>query len=244
MEDNRNDAEFWKHGIIRSTNKMFRNTECVFVEYHDCLHLTGLIVLRGIQESCKDVFGIDLDQISLLDTKGLLQWYVFREHRNFLIDLWDKSKPIPFELLDAYLAEQFKADALYQIPFSSVISDLLVHTIEFGVVKNVVVYADEVCDGIKKDVYRLLGESATVVGGDLPSALSEIPMDTTYIFSDFEKVITLSETGHLDGAAVLLPSNYRYNYIRTADEVIQPVVNLDYLSTVHRFSLGYVDLSG
>lgn len=244
MNNFREDANFWKHGVIRATNKMFRNTECVFVEYHDCIHLTGFIVLRALQESCKDVFGINLDQISILDLKSLLLWYIQREHKNFLVDLWDKDKPVPYEMLDKYLSVQYQANEIHQIPFSSVVVDLIQHTLELELVKNIVVYAEDICDGISENVTKTFGDSAKIVSGDLASALSDIPMDTTYIFSDFEKVITLADTGHLDGAAVLLPSNYRYNYLIAEDGTLQPIINLVHLSDIHRFSLGFVDLSG
>ena len=244
MMNTRDDAEFWKHGIIRTTNRMFRNTECIFVEYHDCIHLTGFIVLKAIQESCKDVLGIDIDQISVMDMRGLLLWYINRKHRNFLIDLWDKEKKIPYEILDEYLDAQFCADEIYQIPFGSIITDLILHTLDLGFVKNVVVYVENICDGIVSDVDRLFGDSARVVGGRLEDALSDIPQDTTYIFSDFEKVITLANLNKLEGASVLLPSNYKYNYILADNGELQPIINLEHLSKTNHFSLGFVDLSG
>lgn len=242
--DIKNDMESWKHGVIRATNKMFRNTECVFIEYHDCIHLTGFVVLKAIQDSCKDIMGIDLDQISILDITGLFQWYLQREHRNFLIDLWDKDKEIPYKELDAFLAAQYSSNEIYQIPFTSAIPEMILATVQLGLVENIVVYAEELCTGIIEDSVRIFGDTVKVVGGNLATVLDEIPVDTTYIFSDFEKVTTLVDTGHLEGSAVLLPSNYRYNFIQMDDGTLQPIINTEYLSKTYHFSLGFVDLSG
>lgn len=244
MDNYQDDAERWKHGIIRTTNKMFRNTDCIFVEYHDCVHLTGLIVLKALQESCKDVFGINMDQISVLDLQGLLLWYIQREHRNFLLDLWDKEEPAPRRMMDEYLQVQYQSNEIHQIPFSSIVVDLILHTMSIGFVKNVVVYAEHVCDGILENVKKTFGDSAAVVGGDLMEVLKDVPADTTYMLSDFEKLITIADSGHLDGAGVLLPSNYRYNYLIAEDGTLQPIVNLEYLSSIHKFSLGFLNLGG
>lgn len=236
----KNDELMWKKGIIRSRPHAFTNAECVFVEYRDCIHFTGYVLLHFLQGCYRDIFGLDLDPIRILNDSELLFWYCKRKNRNFLLDLWDMQKTPPYGELDAFLEDQFSSDHLYSISMESNVVPMIKNLQNTKFAKTIVVYSEIMVPGIEKDIRSKFGDNVIIKSGDLSEALETIPTDSTYIFSDAEKILTLEKMGKLDLSAILVPQDFDYNF--TDDGKL--IVNIDYLQEKHVFHFGTINLCG
>lgn len=230
----------WKKGVIRSRPQAFTNTECMFVEYRDCIHFTGYVLLHFLQGCYRDIFGLDLDPIRVLNDTELLEWYCARKNKNFLLDLWNIEKTPPYGELDAFLEDQFTSDQLYGISMESNAVPMIKNLQNTKFVKDIVIYSEMMVPGIERDIRSKFGDNVTIKSGDLCEVLESIPTDSTYIFSDAEKILTLEKMGKLDLSAILVPQDFAYNF--TDDGKL--VVNIEYLQEKYMFHFGTINLCG
>ena len=230
--------EIFKH--MTTGNRMFLNSECIFVEYHDILKCPWYILLTVLQQNNKVQPILDLTKIEYFNTDALFEWYCNRENRNFLYDL---LKPEASNLdMDKLLDTLMDNEIFYTIDMPLNATAAIQKVLKNKLVKKIVVYSESYSKYIEEDVKKLFSNSGNVKyrTGDLKKILKDdVPTDTTYFLSDFNKVITLADCDHLSYGSLVLPFDFEYNYCKNDKGERTPIIDFTYLGKDHLFKLAY-----
>lgn len=216
-----------------TSKNIFFNSECVFIEYYDIIKSPWYVLLSVIAQNEKIKEILDLSQIEYLDSNGLYEWYVNRNNRNFLEDLHGK-KYLPD--LDTLLEVLMENKVFYETD-TKLNTVRVVNTIlEQKLTKELIIYTEKENQFVKDDIERLFPKkNIKYLYGEFREILKQIPSDTTYFLSDFNKVIDLSEENHLNFSSLVLPYDYSYNfYINEKNEKV-PNIDFTYLGKDHIF---------
>lgn len=190
---------------------LFYNSEMLFIEYMDIIKATPYYLLDVIKDSKKLSEILNLEQIKYLKDIGKVEWYINRKHQNIFKELC--CVDIPDSELDrifyTYLGfdERLNQQAS-TLNFMSVIQ----HLVSQKMVKQIGIYLPYEDNSIER-LFEDMGFNFKFLYGNFKDCLSEVPRDTTYVFSDIEKVNTLNSEGRLELSSVMIANEYRYNKI-------------------------------
>ena len=121
-------------------------------------------------------------------------------------------------------------------------------------IKKLIVVSDdtESDEYIKKDIEYLFSNHPKVsyMSGEFEMILKsgEIPIDTTYILSDYTKIIALDNVDMLNYSSLVLPMEFDYNFHIERDEhgnpiKRTPVINFDYFKEKAVFKYAFYNVS-
>ena len=232
---------------LSTTDSVFTNSECIFVEYYDILKTPWYILLTVIPQNEKLSHIMDFSDVKELNLISLLEWYCNRENRNFLEEL-SKVEPGAIDL-DRLLDVLMGSEILYTANSELNTVEVIRLVLKKKLVKKVMVYAEpshdksvDLLQFIKKDVGELFYDNplVSVVSGEFSEVLKQVPTDTTYFLSDINKVVTMSNEKRLDYASIVIPYDYAYNFVfENGKRTNMPLVNFDHLSKTNNFKLNF-----
>lgn len=211
-------------GILRSTDSMFFNTECMFIEYRDVINAIDLSIFTMMAKSnVNSLYNLKL--FENYTNEQFMEFYINRKQRCVLLDVMPQEyinlTTIPeiektiWDLVD-YIP-QLCTDEL-NLNMVQVVKQLS----ETKLVKKFVIYTELYSSKIKDHIQRLF-PSAEYVYGDFAEVIKNIPTDTTYVFSDVKKIQILHDIKRLNLSSVMIPFEYRYNM----DSKMELNVNLE-----------------
>ena len=221
-------------------DKMFVNSECVFVEYYDIIKCPWYILLTVIHQNEKVKQLLDLTPVEYLDSNELFEWYCNRKYRNFLFDL--ASAPIDKVDYDMLLtALMSNNEIFYQVDTRLNAVEPLKEVLRQKMMKKLIIYTEEKNDFVKEDITNLFGNKSNVLyyHGEFDKVLDKVPSDTTYFLSDFNKVVTMAEKNRLNLASLVLPYDFGYNYYFNDKNERTSYVDFTYLGKDHLFKVNY-----
>lgn len=221
---------------FRSSPYIFQNSECIFIEYLDCLQLPWLVFLMSFRNNERLDKIFDLKSIRYLTDADIINYYFNRPYRNPLAGLLkrDKDKRIPFEELDEIVMDGIKdLKEAFLVEADTLITPMIQNLVAMKLTKNIMVYCPFYSEYVENDIKGKLGDMASIVTGDIKEAINQTPKDTTYFFSDVNHIIVLEETGKLDYSAIMVPSDYRYNFVDDEKSIYN--VDMKYMAENHVF---------
>jgi hypothetical protein len=232
--------------VYRGNDTLFYNSKCLCVEYHDVIAMPWFTILSFIKnnEGFNSIF--KMNEIADYDLTGLLEWYIYRKHRNILksIGVNDSSKELSNEEYNTILEKTMEiSDDIYRIPtnlkFLSILRLLLS---DASMVKQVIIYSEKNEPMIEKTLSQYFSNYGTKVkymNGKFEDLAKIIPQDSTYVFSDIEKVNDLIKANKLNLSCVLIANGLRYNYLENDASKLK--VNLEELSKKYLFKYSFFD---
>ena len=224
-------------GILRTTDTMFLNSKCIFIEYYDVIKVPWFILLSSLGNSSRLREIVDISPIYGLNNSALYEWYVNRTDRNFF-KCFKTNTPDGFDL-DELLHTLSYNEAFYTDYSEINFSDVLLYLITSKMVKDVKIYTEDYNEHVEHDLRLNWGDEVEYVYGDLKEVLEDIPDDSTYIFSDIFKLITLDECGKLPYSSICVAGDYDYNYTYDENGIRKLAVNVDYLIENNVFKISY-----
>lgn len=196
---------------FRASGNFFRSSECLFVEYYDCIQIAWFYLLLFVQSSQEFNRIMKIDEIDHLEAPGLMEYYFNREYRNPIVDLW-RSDEKPIDKLDQFLNDEMNNPIFFKNSLETNIVQMIKNVTKNKLVKNLIVYSDVYNQFMEEDIMNKFGKDTKYVTGDFKTAVSNTPGDTTFIFSDVSHIIDLLEIDKLKLSSIMIPSDYRYNY--------------------------------
>lgn len=224
---------------MRTQDKIFMNADCLFVEYYDILKCPWYVLLTVINQNEKLRPILDIDQVAYMNNDAQFEWYCNRKNRNFLFDL----AKAPFDKVnyDEILSILMKNKIFYDIDSTLNAKEAIDIALRQKQVKEVIIYAEENNQFIKDDVQRLFPKYNNVKFrcGNFEDVLKDIPVNSSYMLSDINKVITMADCGKLTMASVIIPYDFAYNYVIDEKGKKVPAVNFEYLGKDHLFKVHF-----
>jgi len=231
------DIQYEKSDIrFRSSDTTFTNSQCLFIEYMDVIQMPWFSFLSFLQINDKLNNMLNIDMIKYLNPSNLLEFYINRKNKNILVELC-REKYNALVLLDNLLKEQMRQQSIfYQYNLTTNMCTFIQNIAASKLVKKILIYYEENIPAIDEDIKTRFGNFAEYVWGPMPEVLKNIPNDSTYIFSDVMNIIQLEENDKLDYSAILIPVEFRYNYVD--DNKTKYLVDIDNLLKSHVFKWG------
>lgn len=203
------------------TNVFFAGGAGMFIEYHDVVRpvylMTVLKLLTG-----KTTYGLPVEMLKSLSILSLVEWYLRRRYRNPLrcLDYLGKYDP---EDLDKLLASILAEDnSLYQLAPQLNLQRLLANYHRHGMKFPIYLYTETEEAGVAEDCQRAFhGLSVRYLHGDLKAAIGECDQNFTYMVSNHETLVKLTELLAGTCSHLLLAGDYRYNYISTSEKKLK-----------------------
>lgn len=230
--------------VLRGIDTLFYNSQCVFVEFHDVLAMpyVALLAFGKNRESFSKLF--DMRQIEYCDLPGLIEWYVNRPYQNILkcLTYINEETSITDDMIDELLSNFMNhCPELYTIDTSlKFLSVLRLLVSDKGLVKRFVVYSEREESGIKVMLNHYFEEGKVqYLHGKFEDTIGLIPKDSTFVFSDIEKVQKLADMKRLSYSTVLIPAGLRYNKKKDDPEKLK--VDFHELSKEHLFKYSFFD---
>lgn len=232
--------------VYRSNDTLFYNSQCLFVEYHDVIAMPWLTLLAFTKNT--NLFNniIKMNEISDYDLNGLLEWYIYRTHRNIFksVGTIDTVEELPDTGYESILDQAMSiSEDIYRIPtYLKFLSTLRVLLFEASLVKQVIIYSEKnepMIEKTLKEYFSRVGSKVKYMNGKFEDMVKLIPNDSTYVFSDIEKVNDLIKANKLNYSSILIPNGLRYNY--TEDDATKLKVDLDKLSEKYIFKYSFFD---
>lgn len=227
--------------VFRTVNSLFYNSQCLFVEFHDVIAMPWLTMLK-INLDAKAINKIfKVDGFTDYSTNALLEWYLYRKKRNVYEEIGVRETINPPEDFYNGFLKLCMTECDYSIDVYKINTNLkfaetcdeLNHKKSF--VKKIVFYSEYEEPGISEYIKKWYKnpDHFEYRFGDLKDVLKDIPNDSTFVFSDIEKVNTLVETGKINMSTVMIPFGLRYNY--TEDDPEKLKVDIEKLSENYVF---------
>lgn len=211
--------------VYRAYDEMFVNSKALVIEYHDVLRAQWFATLQCIASTDAIDNFFDTSFLKTMGVDELFEWYVMREHQNFLLDLPCKtpfaSKEEKEEVLDKFLFDIGQIPQLYarkvELNFHDVLTNLLADG--KGMVKHIYIYGGKIKDPLLEAQFRQeYTQDVDFLYGDLGKSLEGINKDATYVFSDVTKISELVEANRIECASVLVADGFRYNFLEDEDD--------------------------
>lgn len=211
-----------------TTDTLFYNSQCLFIEFHDVIEMPWLILAYLIKKdkSIREVF--KTDKISSYSVQDMFEWYIYRKHRNIFesIGLQDEAYDnmrgnMPDDWYDIFLNNcMVNSQGLYMIDTKLVFYKSLNILLSDspGMVKRIIIYSEYEEPGIKYFIddmlkFSIYQNKIEYIYGDFKSIISNIPNDSTYVLSDIEKINKIKEANKLNMSSILIANGLRYNYM-------------------------------
>lgn len=200
-----------ENGRFRAYDGIFLNTSAVVIEYHDIIKAPWYSLLQVARMS-KSMFILEkMKPLIHTSNEELFEWYVNREHRNFLEDLFP-SYVTKEQALDT-LNDLMKDPAPWFLPSMLNFGETLKLLYDSKIVKSndIYVYAEYDNEYMKEDFYNYFDKSIKFVTGEFKDLVTKVPIDTTYVLSDIHKIYDIRDCNHLDYSSILIPHEFQYN---------------------------------
>ena len=232
--------------VFRGNDTLFYNSQCLFVEYHDVIAIPWFTLLAFVKNTnlFQNIF--NMEDIAEYDLTGLLEWYIYRKHRNIFksIGAQEGIDTIPDEGYATILEKAMSiSDDIYKIPTNlKFLSSLRLLLEEASLVKQVIIYSEKnepMIETTLKQYFLRAGGKIQYVYGNFEDIAKSIPSDATYVFSDIEKINILKKLNKLHLSCILIPSGLRYNYLE--DNPTKLKVDLDELVKNFVFKYSFFD---
>lgn len=234
--------------VYRGNDTLFYNSQCLFVEYHDVIAMPWFTLLSFIKNT--DAFGniFKINELTDYDLAGLMEWYVYRKYRNIFksIGVVDSIDELPDAGYDAMLDKAMNiSDDLYRIPTNlKFLSTLRLLLTDSSMIKQVIIYSEKnepMIENTLKQYFSKAGSKVKYMSGKFEDMVKLIPQDSTYVFSDIEKVNTLIKLNKLNLSCILVANGLRYNYMD--DDATKLKVDLKelYESSKYLFKYSFFD---
>jgi len=218
---------------------IFYNSECLFVEYNDVLSIPWFFLLLQIRndKTMNEVF--DMELIKNYNIEEMVEWYIYRKHRNILknIPLKDPNffngANLDFvlnELMD--LTPYFYGD-FFDLNFVVTLQNAIIHK---NIIHKIVVYSEYTNDYIEDSVKRNY-PTVSFVSGDFVEVVANVPNNSTFVFSDINKINILAKMDKLRYSSILVVDGYRYNYTKEDKNKIK--IDIEGLMKDHIFKLDF-----
>lgn len=235
--------------VITTYNNVFLNSSSLVVEYNDVLKCPFFILFTSLvkNEEFRNIF--DMSEFDNMNNEDLYVYYITRKNINILKNLNIKKEAFEnifksnIELLYKWIEtfmyneiEQFSAFTDYELELNFV--KVLRNLINTKMVKDIYIFSDIKSSNIGNDIKHLYGESVKYVYGDLKDIINEnnISNDSTFVFSDINKIIELKNTNKLNLSTVLIADKFGYNY---KEDNETPIVDIDELSKNNIFKFSF-----
>lgn len=196
---------------------IFYNSQCLFIEYQDIIKMPMFVILIAIKDNKNMNKIFNLDIFKQYDLPSLFEWYINRKHINFFCDipLRVSSDDIDDNFYDKILNDYLNLTEEFYITNSELnFSNILKIIMEQkDLIKKVIVYNEGHNQFIKNDILNLYGNSVLYLEGNFREVISSIPSDSTFVFSDINKINIMAELDLLNYTSILVPMGYRYNQI-------------------------------
>lgn len=231
--------------VIRTENTIFKNSQCLVVEYSDVLKTPFFLLLNAIQKS--SVMGkiFDLSEIQNMNIAELYLWYIRRKNFNPYKDFRVIAEVENYDdnfanfMLEANLKS---SDIFYsndtELVFSGILKDLLREN-DSNFLHKVIIYEEYGNDYVKHDIEKNYHSDRIDVEyrtGNFKSILSQIPRDSSYVISDIYRIRDLDEMDKLSYSSILIPYDFYYNI---DFETKQYKLDIDALSKEKTFKLSF-----
>lgn len=209
-----------------STDTLFYNSQCLFIEFHDVIETPWFILLYLLKNNKKLMEVFKINDISSYSLEDILEWYIYRKHRNIFKslglqnDVYDNIGDVSDEWYDKFLnncisnlKEIYMVDT--KLIFYKSLNILLNDSP--GMVKKIIIYSEYNEPGIKyflDDMVKSSQYSSKLeyVYGDFETIIKNIPNDSTYVISDIEKINKIKKANKLYMSSILIVNGLRYNY--------------------------------
>lgn len=245
-----------KNKVFVSSDDVFQNTDCLFIEYDDVLKspMFSLLGLIKDRDSVRQVF--DVEELNDLNTNELYEWYIERESKNMFkyLDVRDDAMKEIFNddlntfyrWCDAFYEEMYKSlptesiQKINWLNFDTPLRNLIkTKTDKTGLVKKIYVWHPFYSENIEKDLEERYHGAVTFVYGDLINVLieNEIKSDSTFVFSELLNVLNLAKAGLLNYSSILIADEYFYNY----DGEMEPIINFEEIFKDYIFKIDFFD---
>lgn len=247
-------------GHMLSPDTVFTNSQCMVVEYHDCVKSPWYVLLTVLSQNKKIRELVDLTPIDGLNSIQLFEWYRNRKNRNFLLDIASYPESvIPYdELLEVLMNNRI----FYLANTELNTVNIILTAVRTKTVKKVIIFNDkardrdgkeleingEISKHIAEDVANIFGNKNIVsfVNDDFSKIVDSVPPDSTYIISDFTKITTLDDKKRLNYSSLVLPNDFAYNYVFDDNNGLRtdtPIINFDYFAKNSIFKLNFFNAS-
>ena len=210
--------------IVKTNDGAFINSKAIFVEYNDVIKCPFFVMLNQMKADSNFNTLFDLDGIKNMNIVELNYWYNNRKHQNIFrcFELRDKVFDNYFngsiaeydEFIEDLPENELKTfPDFISYPSYLNFAEILKTAIETKAVSTVYIYNEFYNEVLEQDIKESY-PSAKFVYGNLKEVLNnkDISKDTTYVFSDIEKIKCLEETKRLTNVSVLLAEKFGYNY--------------------------------
>ena len=193
-------------------NTTFLNSEYIVIEYVDLIKSPYLILLNVIRQNPKLKSILKIEEIDYLNSSSLYEWYVYRKHQNFFIDLNRYPDKISNEELDKLLESQLTiTPRFYEDAVPLILTDFLkVLTRKKIVNHEVIIYHPHKNDYAIKDTENLTNHKFKFMD-NFEEILDLVGSNSTFFLSDIDKLLIMKKKGVLKFSSVTLPIEYRYN---------------------------------
>ena len=231
--------------VYRGNDTLFYNSQCIFVEYHDIIAMPWLTMLAAIKNSTAFNNILNISEISSYDIRGLLEWYIYRKHRNVFKSIGPAESigELPEDAYDILLEKAMSiSEDIYRIPTNlKFLSTLRLLVSDSSMIKQVIVYSEKNEPMIEDTLKRYFEKSGKVkyFYGKFEDLVKIVPNDSTYVFSDITKVDILRAKDKLNLSCVLIASGLRYNYME--DDASKLKIDLEELMKTHVFKYSFFD---
>ena len=232
--------------VYRGNNTLFYNSKCLLVEYHDVIAMPWFTILSCIKNNDNFNNLFKMYEISDYDLIGLLEWYIYRKHRNIFksIGVIESSKELTDEEYSMILEKTMGiSEDIYNIPTNlKFLSTLRILLSDASMINQVIIYSENHEPMIEKTLskyFSKLGTKIKYMNGKFEDLLKIVPQDSTYVFSDIEKVNSLVKMNKLNLSSVLVVNGLRYNYLE--NDMTKLKVDLKELSKKYLFKYSFFD---
>lgn len=236
-----------KGNFILTYDSAFTCTDNVFIEYHDIMRCIQFTIINFLRKNSIFKGLLDTSEIEDMSEAELYVWYISRENRNifknfeitdFFSNLsgFDGDSKKVYDFLDNFLYIELDKLSSEILNYENKLKfyDTMRTFLNMITVKNIYIYSENYSKLIEEDVSSIHGKIKYVYG-DLKSVLeeNEIKSNTTFVFSDIEKINTLVELDILKFSTILMADQYRYNY----DDEGELKVNVEKLADEYVYKL-------
>lgn len=249
MNDNKNIMSPGEKAIV-SYDAPFLNSDCVFVEYYDVIKSPWFVLLHYIHdnEALQELF--DITEVYDASIEELYEWYINREERNIFLnfplkegvfeEIFESNEEAYYIWVTDFLNSELEkihqcVSADTSLNFAKAMTFLDGSTIT----KRIYVYTELYNSAVEEELQIKYGQKVQYVYGDFKDVIekNDIDANSTFVFSDIEKVLSLKECGILEYSSIVIADRYAYNYTKNND----PIVDVDELAENTIFKLSYFD---
>lgn len=225
---------------IITTDSVFTNSTCLFVEYYDVIKAPFFAFIQAIKQSRALKKYFDFRKYlfpNLLDPaeekRESFMVYCNRKFQNPLLDLPMSVPDVLEEVglprdskpsddvvrkiqnwMDFLLIEEIKKNELYFTEEWNLNFSYALDRIYYmkKLIKSIVVYDEYNIPFVQKEIQEKYHGKVEYRTGDFREVVKSLPIDTTYFLSDIRRVDDIKAENHLRLSSIVLAEYFRYNY--------------------------------